>query len=262
MMSLVKLNNVYKEYKTGLINHKSLQKDLQSFIYKLRGLEDPNSAISETYKESGSLVSHLSLNNINLELFENTRLGLIGKNGSGKSTLLKLISRVTVPSSGAIEISGKVSSLLEVGVGFHPELTGRENIFLSGSISGLKKKIIDNYVDEIINFAEIKKYIDTPVKRYSSGMMVKLGFSISTIFSSDILLIDEVLAVGDKDFRKKAINKMFELSKNKKKLIIFVSHNMDLIKLFCDKCILLKDGKIDFYGDTQTTIDRYNDLKI
>ena len=142
MTSLVKLNNVYKEYKTGLINHQSLQKDLQSFIYKLRGLEDPNSAISENYKKSGSSDSHLSLNNINLELFENTRLGLIGKNGSGKSTLLKVISRVTIPSSGVIEINGKVSSLLEVGVGFHPELTGRENIYLSGSIAGLKKLLI------------------------------------------------------------------------------------------------------------------------
>ena len=187
---------------------------------------------------------------------------MIGKNGSGKSTLLKVISRVTIPSSGVIEINGKVSSLLEVGVGFHPELTGRENIYLSGSIAGLKKKIIDNYVDEIINFAEIKKYIDTPVKRYSSGMMVKLGFSISTIFSSDILLVDEVLAVGDKDFRKKAINKMFEISENKNKLIIFVSHNMDLIKMFCNKCILLKDGKLDFYGETQAAIDKYNDLEI
>ena len=262
MISLIKLSNVYKEYKTGLINHQSLQKDLQSFIYKFKGLEDPNSVISKNYKESGSIDSHLALNNINLELFANTRLGLIGKNGSGKSTLLKLISRVTIPSSGKIEINGKVLSLLEVGVGFHPELTGRENIYLSGSIAGLKKNFIDNYVDEIINFADIRKYIETPVKRYSSGMIVKLGFSISTIFNSDILLVDEVLAVGDKDFKKKAINKLFEISEDKNKLIIFVSHNMDLIKMFCNKCILLKDGKIDFYGDAQAAINQYNDLKI
>ena len=214
MTSLIKIKNLHKEYKTGLINFKSLQKDFQSFIYKIRGLEDPNSIISNDYNSTNSF---LALDDINLELSGNSRLGLIGKNGSGKSTLLKLISRVTIPTLGSVELNGRVSSLLEVGVGFHPELTGKENIYLSGSIAGLKKKEIDKYVDEIIEFAEVGKYIDTPVKRYSSGMLVKLGFSVSTIFSSDILLIDEVLAVGDKNFREKALNKMLEIGKDKNK---------------------------------------------
>ena len=257
MKSLIKLKNIHKEYKTGLINYRTLQKDFQSFVCKFRGLEDPNSIIS---KNSNSSNSFLALDDINLELYGNSRLGLIGKNGSGKSTLLKLISRVTTPSLGSIELNGRVSSLLEVGVGFHPELSGRENIYLSGSIAGLKKKNIENFIDEIIDFAEVKKYIDTPVKRYSSGMLVKLGFSISTILKSDILLIDEVLAVGDKNFRKKAINKMLEIAKDKNKLIIFVSHNMELIKMFCNQCIVLNNGKVIFNGDTDNAINKYNNL--
>ncbi len=257
MKSLIKLKNIHKEYKTGLINYKTLQKDFQSFIYKLRGLDDPNSIIS---KNNDSPNSVLALEDINLELYGNSRLGLIGKNGSGKSTLLKLISRVTTPSLGSVELNGRVSSLLEVGVGFHPELTGRENIYLSGSIAGLKKNNIENYVDEIIDFAEVSKYIDTPVKRYSSGMLVKLGFSISTIFNSDILLVDEVLAVGDKNFREKALNKMLEIGKDKNKLIIFVSHNMELIKMFCNQCIVLDNGKILFNGDPDSAINEYNNL--
>jgi len=257
MTSLIKLKNIYKEYKTGSINYKTLQKDFQSFIYKFRGLEDPNSIIS---KNNNSLGSILALDDINLELYANCRLGLIGKNGSGKSTLLKLISRVTVPTLGSVEINGRVSSLLEVGVGFHPELTGRENIYLSGSIAGLKKENVKNYVEEIIDFSEVRKYIDTPIKRYSSGMLVKLGFSISTIFNNDILLVDEVLAVGDKNFREKALNKMLEIGKNKNKLIVFVSHNMELIKMFCNQCIVLSDGKVLFNGDTDSAINKYNNL--
>lgn len=198
-----------------------------------------------------------ALKDINLDIMPGERVGIIGRNGAGKSTLLKIISRITPPTTGEAIIRGRVGSLLEVGTGFHPELTGRENIYLNGSILGLKRAEINHHLDEIIDFSGVERFIDTPLKRYSSGMQMRLAFSVAAHLQSEILLIDEVLAVGDHEFQKKCLGKMEEVSKSEGRTILFVSHNMDSIRKFCPSTILLNQGEIIFKGTTEKSINEY-----
>ena len=257
MKLAIEIKNICKEYSLGTVNHKSFQKDFQLYLNKIFqaiGLNYSNNKFQHINEKI------LALKNLSLNIEKGKKIGLIGKNGSGKSTLLKIISGITAPTIGEVYLTGRVSSLLEVGVGFHGELTGRENIYLSGSIMGIKKNHIDNFVTEIIEFSEIHKYIDTPVKRYSSGMIVKLGFAVSTIFESEILIVDEVLAVGDKNFRKKAMDKMLKICEKGNQTVLFVSHNMDMIKEFCEQCVVLEKGELVYFGDTNNALNVYNSL--
>lgn len=198
-----------------------------------------------------------ALKDLNFEVFKGEAIGIIGSNGAGKSTLLKLLSKITPPTTGEIILHGKVASLLEVGTGFHPELTGRENIFLNGAILGMTKKEIVEKFDAIVKFSGVEKFIDTPVKRYSSGMYVRLAFSVAAHMEPDILIVDEVLAVGDAEFQKKCLGKMDEVTKEAGRTILFVSHNMSAIRQLCKKCILLEDGKIKYFGETENVIKKY-----
>jgi lipopolysaccharide transport system ATP-binding protein len=198
-----------------------------------------------------------ALQNINLDIEKGERVGIIGRNGAGKSTLLKILSRITPPTTGTIKLRGRVGSLLEVGTGFHPELTGRENIYLNGSILGLKKKEINNKLEEIIDFSGVEKFIDTPLKHYSSGMQMRLAFSVAAHLEPEILLIDEVLAVGDMEFQKKCLGKMEEVSKNDGRTILFVSHNLDSLRKFCTTAVLLDSGEIIDQGNTEKIINLY-----
>lgn len=259
MAIVLKIENLYKEYKLGVIGHGTLYRDLQTFWAKLKGQKDPNSIIGYDENKTNNK-NILAIKNISLEINSGEIVGIIGSNGAGKSTLLKLISRITSPSKGQIKIKGKVSSLLEVGTGFHPELTGRENIYLNGTINGLSKKEIQNKLEDIVNFAGVKNFLDTPVKRYSTGMQVRLGFAVAAHLEPDILIVDEVLAVGDAGFRKKAINKMKEVSINGKRTVIFVSHNMEAISQLCNKVILLDKGEIIKVGSTEKIINYYLNL--
>ena len=223
------------------------------------GKEDPNLRIGEVNDRSVKAGSEFvwALKNINLEIQKGDIVGIIGKNGSGKSTLLKILSRVTSPSSGQIRYKGRLASLLEVGTGFHWEMTGRENIFMNGSIMGMSRHEITRKLDEIIAFAGVEKYIDTPVKRYSSGMIVRLGFSVAAFLEPEILLVDEVLAVGDAEFQKKAIGKMQDVSKGEGRTVLFVSHNMAAVKTLCKNGVVLTNGQVAFTGDINLSIDHY-----
>ena len=224
MKTVIKIENLYKEYRLGSIGYATLREDLQRILAEIQGKPDPNSIIgSNDHKNIKDRI--LALNNINLKVKEGERLAIIGANGAGKSTLLKLISRISAPSKGFIKINGKIASLISVGTGFHSELTGRENIFLNGSILGLRKYEIQERLSQIIEFSGIDKFLDTPVKRYSSGMVIRLGFSVAAHLDPDILITDEVLAVADLDFRKKSLNKLMKIS-DSGKTIIFVSHNL------------------------------------
>jgi len=198
-----------------------------------------------------------ALKNINFTIERGETIGIIGPNGAGKSTLLKILSRVTFPTSGEIKMRGRAASLLEVGTGFHQELTGRENIFLSGAILGMKKREVEFKFNDIVKFAEVEKFIDTPVKRYSSGMFVRLAFSVAAHMEPDILIIDEVLAVGDENFQKKCLNKMDEATKKYNRTILFVSHNMKTVQDLCKRCILMENGKIEKHGETKEVINYY-----
>ena len=226
---------------------------------KIRGQEDPFLIIGETNERNRKGRSDIvySLRDINLKVQQGEALGIIGKNGAGKSTLLKIISRVTSPTTGKIRIKGRVTSLLEVGTGFHPELTGRENIYLNGAILGMRKKEIDYKLDEIIDFSGVERYIDTPVKRYSSGMYVRLAFAVAAHLESEILIVDEVLAVGDAEFQKKCLGQMDKISKEKGRTILFVSHNLGAINQLCSDCVLIADGMIDKFGKTSIVINQY-----
>ena len=257
MTNVIEIENLYKEYRLGVIGHGTLYRDLQSFWAKIRGYQDPNSIIGNESIGINYKRNILALKNVNLEVKKGEVLGIIGHNGAGKSTLLKILSRITSPTSGVIKIKGNVASLLEVGTGFHTELTGRENIYLNGSINGMNKKEIDKKLDEIVDFAGVDKFLDTPVKRYSSGMIVRLGFAVSAYIEPDILIVDEVLAVGDASFQKKAINKMKDVSSNYGRTVLFVSHNMHSIRKLCTSTILIEDGTIIKKGSTDTIIDHY-----
>jgi len=248
----LKVENVTKRYYIGKIGWGTLKKDLQSFIAKKRGKEDPNAPIYHHEDKE-----YCALKDISFEVEKGSVVGIIGSNGAGKSTLLKLISGLTLPTDGKIYLNGKVTSILEVGAGFHGELTGRENIYLNGSILGMKKEVIDTLIDDIIAFAEIEQFIDTPVKRYSSGMYIRLGFSVAVHLLSDIVIIDEALAVGDVNFQKKALNKLKELARENNRTILYVSHNMTTIKDLCNKCIVLEKGKLLYFGAVDKAIELY-----
>ena len=253
---VIKIENLYKEYRLGVIGHGTLYRDLQSWWATARGKEDPNSLIG--HSSNGQAKDHiLALKDINLEVKEGEVLGIIGANAAGKSTLLKILSRVTAPTKGTIKIKGRVVSLLEVGTGFHSELTGRENIYLNGTINGMDKNEVTKKLDEIAEFAGVEQFLDTPVKRYSSGMFVRLGFAVAAHLDPDILVVDEVLAVGDEAFQKKAIGKMHEVSEEEGRTVLFVSHNMQSISSLCNNAILLNKGSIIIKDDSQSVINEY-----
>ena len=256
---IIKIDNLSKQYRLGQVGTGTLRNDLKRWWYKVRGKEDPFLKIGETNVRSQKGKSEYvwALKDINLEVMPGDVLGIIGKNGAGKSTLLKILSRVTVPTTGRIDYDGRIGSLLEVGTGFHPELTGRENIFLNGAILGMTKAEIRSKLDEIIDFSGCERYIDTPVKRYSSGMMVRLGFAVAAHLEPEILVVDEVLAVGDAEFQKKAIGKMQDVSKGEGRTVLFVSHNMASVKNLCTKGLLLENGSLKMEDTVEKTIDAY-----
>ena len=257
--TVIKIENLYKEYRLGVIGHGTLYRDLQSWWALSRGKEDPNSLIGhENRIEKNENI--LALNNINLEIKKGEIWGIIGANGAGKSTLLKILSRVTAPTSGLIKIKGRIASLLEVGTGFHTELTGRENIYLNGAINGMDRNEVTKKLDEIIQFSGIDKFIDTPVKRYSSGMYVRLGFAVAAHLDPDILIVDEVLAVGDIKFQKKAIGKMQEISSTGGRTVLFVSHKMSTIQSLCETAILIDNGTIKTIGPAKDVVNEYMNL--
>lgn len=252
---VIRIENLKKKYRLGVIGTGTLQRDIQSFFAKLRKKEDPNRKIGQdTYDHAEDF---WALNGIDLSIYKGDTLGVIGGNGAGKSTLLKILSRVTAPTDGTIYVKGKIASMLEVGTGFHKELTGRENVYLNGAIMGMSEAEIDKRMDAIIEFAEIKTFIDTPVKRYSSGMYVKLAFSVAAHLNADILIMDEVLAVGDARFQKKCVDKMQQLASEEGKTVLFVSHNMNTISSMCNRCVVLEKGKVQFVGDTSKAVELY-----
>lgn len=253
-MLALKAENISKQYRLGQVGTGTLSHDLNRFWHKVRGKEDPYLKIGEandrTSKGSSDYV--WSLQNINFEIKQGDAVGIIGRNGAGKSTLLKILSKVTQPTTGKIYTQGRIASLLEVGTGFHPEMTGRENIFLNGAILGMTKKEIVRKFDEIVDFSGVERYIDTPVKRYSSGMYVRLAFAVAAHLESEILIVDEVLAVGDAEFQKKCLGKMGDVSKGEGRTVLFVSHNMAAVNELCNTGILLDQGKVLI----QDTIDK------
>ena len=254
-MLMLKVENVSKIYKLGEIGGTTLRDELQRLWAKLRKKEDPTKKIGAKNYNKGEKFKALS--NISFEVRKGERIGIIGHNGAGKSTLLKLISRVTGPTNGKIYLNGRVASMLEVGTGFHPELTGRENIYMNGAILGMTKKEIDDKMEDIIEFSEVRQFIDTPVKRYSSGMYVKLAFSVAAHLNSEIVIMDEVLAVGDMSFQNKCILKMKSLSEEEDRTILYVSHNMNTIRQLCNRVIVLESGNILFDGSVEEGISIY-----
>jgi lipopolysaccharide transport system ATP-binding protein len=257
---IIKIENLSKQYHLGTIGTGTLSHDLKRWwTVNIRGKADPYLKIGETNVRATKGTSEYvwALKDINLEVMPGEVLGIIGKNGAGKSTLLKILSKVTGPTTGNIHYDGRIGSLLEVGTGFHSELTGRENIFLNGAILGMTKAEIRKKLDEIIDFSGCERYIDTPVKRYSSGMLVRLGFAVAAHLEPEILVVDEVLAVGDAEFQKKAIGKMQDVSKQDGRTVLFVSHNMNSIQLLCPISILMKDGQLEMYDKTNKVIDYY-----
>ncbi len=256
---ILKVENVGKQYRLGLVGTGTLSHDLNRWWSSLRGKEDPYLKVGESNNrsEKGNSDYVWAIKNINFEVRRGEVLGIIGKNGAGKSTLLKILSRVTGPTTGQIKTRGRIASLLEVGTGFHPEMTGRENIYLNGAILGMNKTEINDKIDEIIDFSGCLRYIDTPVKRYSSGMKVRLAFAVAAHLEPDILVVDEVLAVGDAEFQKKAIGKMQDISNNEGRTVLFVSHNMATINKLCKRSILLQNGEIYMEGSTSEIIPFY-----
>ena len=257
--TVIEFNNVGKQYILGSIGTGTLSQDLNRWWANIRGKEDPYLKIGEINDRTQKSESRFAwaLRDINFKVEQGDVVGIIGKNGAGKSTLLKILSRVTSPTTGDIKIKGRIASLLEVGTGFHPEMTGRENIFMNGSIMGMTKEEILSKFDEIVEFAGVAKYVDTPVKRYSSGMMVRLGFAIAAHLEPEILVVDEVLAVGDAEFQKKAIGKMQDVSKGEGRTVLFVSHNMAAVRSLCTRGVMLKNGMIDFMGNIPDTLNHY-----
>lgn len=253
---ILKIEHVSKRYKLGMIGGTTLRDEIQRKRARRKGLEDPTKSVTDT--STGKVGEEfLALNGITFRVYQGERVGIIGHNGAGKSTLLKLISRITAPSEGTIEMNGRVASMLEVGTGFHPELTGRENIYMNGAILGMNKREIDAKIEDIIEFSECRQFIDTPVKRYSSGMYVKLAFSVAAHLDSEIMIMDEVLAVGDMAFQRKCLEKMNNVSRTQGRTILYVSHNMNTIRQLCDRVIVLKKGRVIFDGDVEEGINIY-----
>jgi len=257
---ILKAEGISKQYRLGKVGTGTISHDLNRWWAGIRGKEDPYLKIGETNDRSvkGSSDYVWALQDISFEVKQGEVLGIIGKNGAGKSTLLKILSRVTAPTTGVIKTKGRIASLLEVGTGFHPEMTGRENIYLNGAILGMTKKEIKSKIDEIIEFSGCQRYIDTPVKRYSSGMTVRLAFAVAAFLEPEILVVDEVLAVGDAEFQKKAIGKMQDISKSEGRTVLFVSHNMAAVKSLCTSGILMEHGTIKKIGSIDEVLDVYN----
>jgi len=256
---ILKAENISKQYRLGLVGTGTISHDLNRWWYRIRGKEDPYLTLGESNDRSTEGTSEYvwALKDINFEVNRGEVLGIIGKNGAGKSTLLKILSKVTSPTTGEIKTKGRIASLLEVGTGFHGEMTGHENIYLNGAILGMTKKEISSKIEEIIDFSGCQRYIDTPVKRYSSGMTVRLAFAVAAFLEPEILVIDEVLAVGDAEFQKKAIGKMQDLSNSDGRTVLFVSHDMTAIRNLCAKTIMLKNGSISMIGETDIVIQEY-----
>ena len=256
---VLKVENLSKRYQLGELGTGNLSWDLERWVAKLRGKQDPFLKIEDAHGFATKYRNDIiwSLNEVNFDIYQGDIVGIIGKNGAGKSTLLKILSKVTSPTNGKISGMGRVASLLEVGTGFHPELTGRENIFLNGAILGMRNKEIKMKFDEIVDFSGIEKYIDTPVKRYSSGMYVRLAFAVAAHLDCEILIIDEVLSVGDIEFQKKCLGKLGTVNKEQGKTILFVSHNMNSIRILCNKGLILEKGQLTYFGDVQNAIQKY-----
>jgi len=259
MSKVIKVENLSKAYQLGQIGTGTLSQDLSRYWARVRGKEDPFLKIAEVNDQSQKGTSGIvwGLKNLNFEIEQGDAVGIIGRNGAGKSTLLKILSRVTSPTTGSVKIKGRIASLLEVGTGFHPELSGRENIFLNGAILGMRKAEIKRRFDEIVEFAGVERYIDTPVKRYSSGMYVRLAFGVAAHLESEILIVDEVLAVGDAEFQKKCLGKMGEVSKGEGRTVLFVSHNMTAVQNLCNSGILLENGNIALIDNARACVDYY-----
>lgn len=259
MSTVISVENISKQYRLGEVGTGTLKQDFNRWYHRIRGKEDPYLRIGErndrTVKGKSDYV--WALEDINFEVKQGEVLGIIGRNGAGKSTLLKILSKVTQPTTGQIKVKGRIASLLEVGTGFHPELSGRENIFLNGAILGMTKKEIARKFDEIVDFAGVERYIDTPVKRYSSGMYVRLAFGVAAHLEPEILIVDEVLAVGDAEFQKKCLGKMKDVSDREGRTVLFVSHNMGAVQQLCTKGLLIANGRLDEYGDTRQIIEKY-----
>lgn len=253
----IRVENLKKQYRLGTIGGGTLTADLQSWWARKRGKEDPNTLIGTDQTRIGE--TFYALDDVSFEVKKGEAVGIIGANGAGKSTLLKLLSRVTAPTEGKICINGRIASMLEVGTGFHPELTGRENIYMNGAILGMTKAEINEKIEEIIDFSECRQFIDTPVKRYSSGMYVKLAFAVVAHLDSDIMIMDEVLAVGDMKFQEKCLGRMGDSSKKEEKTVLYVSHNMSTIRQLCTRCIVLNRGKMVFDGNVEEAISIYMD---
>ena len=259
MSIIIKVENISKQYRLGDVGTGALAHDVNKWWHKVRGKENPYLKIGETNDRAikGESDYVWALKDINFEVKQGEVLGIIGRNGAGKSTLLKILSKTTTPTTGTIKIKGRIASLLEVGTGFHPELSGRDNIFLNGAILGMTKREIKSKFDEIVDFAGVERYIDTPVKRYSSGMYVRLAFGVAAHLEPEILIVDEVLAVGDAEFQKKALGKMKDVSEKDGRTVLFVSHNMQAMNSLCQKILFMHNGRINSIGDTQTIINEY-----
>jgi lipopolysaccharide transport system ATP-binding protein len=258
-LSVIKVENLSKLYRLGQVGTGSIFHDVNRWWHTVRGMEDPYQRVGEvndrTKKGSSDYV--WALRDINFEVKQGEVLGIIGRNGAGKSTLLKILSRTTAPTTGSIKVKGRIASLLEVGTGFHPELSGRDNIFMNGTILGMTRAEIKSKFDEIVQFAGVERYLDTPVKRYSSGMYVRLAFAVAAHLESEILIVDEVLAVGDIEFQKKCLGKMKDVSEKQGRTVLFVSHNMNVIGNISDKVIIIDDGRTYFFGDAENGVDQY-----
>ncbi|MBK8805325.1 MAG: ABC transporter ATP-binding protein [Bacteroidales bacterium] len=259
MNNILEVHNISKQYRLGTVGTGTLSHDLNRWWHKVRGKEDPYLKVGatndRTKKDDNEYV--WALKDISFNVQQGEVLGIIGKNGAGKSTLLKILSKVTGPTTGSIKAYGRIASLLEVGTGFHPELTGRENIFLNGAILGMTKAEIRSKFEEIVDFSGVEKYIDTPVKRYSSGMYVRLAFAVAAHLEPEILIVDEVLAVGDAEFQKKALGKMKDVSQGQGRTVLFVSHNMGAVRNLCTRCIMLGNGSMSMNGTTEEVINNY-----
>jgi lipopolysaccharide transport system ATP-binding protein len=264
MTTVIKAENISKQYRLGYVGSGSIKDDVKRWWYGIRGKEDPLLNVGESNDRSRKGESDYvwALKDINFEIQQGDTVGIIGRNGAGKSTLLKLLSKVTAPTTGNVKVKGRIASLLEVGTGFHGELTGRENIYLNGAIMGMRKHEITRRLDEIVDFAGVERYLDTPVKRYSSGMYVRLGFAVAAHLDNEILIVDEVLAVGDAEFQKKCLGKMGDVAKGEGRTVLFVSHNMAAMQNLCEHGVLLENGKIKLDGIIENVLNSYMDNSI
>lgn len=250
----LEIDRVSKEYRLGVYGRATLQRDLQSWFARVRGKEDPNRKIYAGEQTKGEYF--MALDEVSMAADRGDAVAVLGRNGAGKSTLLKLISRITAPTAGEIRVKGRVSSLLEIGTGFHPELTGRENIYLNGALMGMRRAEITKKIDEIVEFSEIDRFVDTPVKRYSSGMYVKLAFAVASNLDSDILICDEVLAVGDVAFQQKCLSKMGDVARGGR-AVIYVSHNLRTVSQLCTRAVYLERGRLVYDGEVARAMDLY-----